>query len=90
MLHMNVETVELFFGTKKEHTSITNKKKIIFTLCCQQGIIKLPYLRKPPQILEKLLFGSGPKCSHFRDKIRSYNSMFSFTSMEEKMDASIN
>ncbi|KAG5610821.1 hypothetical protein H5410_022102, partial [Solanum commersonii] len=37
-----------------------------------------------------MIFTIGPKSSHFREKIRSYNSMFSFTSMGGKVDVSIN
>jgi len=35
-------------------------------------------------------FYVGPKSNHFRDNIRSYNSMFSFTSMGGKVDAFVN
>ncbi|XP_059289718.1 uncharacterized protein LOC132043247 isoform X6 [Lycium ferocissimum] len=67
-----------------------NSKNPIFTMCCQKGKIKLPDLKKPPQVLEQLLFGTGHKSNHFQEKIRSYNSMFSFTSMGGKVDVSVN
>ncbi|XP_060205648.1 uncharacterized protein LOC132633323 isoform X3 [Lycium barbarum] len=36
-----------------------NSKNPIFTMCYQKGKIKLPDLKKPPQVLEQLLFGTG-------------------------------
>lgn len=36
-----------------------NSKKPIFTMCCDRGKIKLPDLKKPPEVLKQLLFGSG-------------------------------
>ncbi|XP_070008699.1 uncharacterized protein [Nicotiana sylvestris] len=60
-----------------------NSKKPIFTMCCDRGKIKLPDLKKPPEVLKQLLFGSGPKSSHFRENIRSYDSIFSFTRGED-------
>nr|XP_009804789.1 PREDICTED: uncharacterized protein LOC104249954 [Nicotiana sylvestris] len=65
-------------------------KKPEFSLCCNHGKILLPKPKEPPTILKQLLFGSGPKSNHFRDNIRSYNSMFSFTSMGGKVDAFVN
>ncbi|KAH0682869.1 hypothetical protein KY289_020621 [Solanum tuberosum] len=52
--------------------------------------IKLPNPKDPPTVLKELLFGSGEKSNHFRENIRTYNSMFSFTSMGGKIDASVN
>lgn len=63
----------------------------IFTLCCQQGKIKFPNPKSPPSFLDYLLDPTkGKKCSSFRENIRAYNSMFSFTSMGAKVDHSIN
>ncbi|KAH0778727.1 hypothetical protein KY290_005154 [Solanum tuberosum] len=66
------------------------KKRLVFTLCCGHGKIKLPNPKDPPTVLKELLFGSGEKSNHFRENIRTYNSMFSFTSMGGKIDASVN
>ncbi|KAH0691484.1 hypothetical protein KY289_018842 [Solanum tuberosum] len=66
------------------------KIKLVFTLCCGKGKIKLPNPKDPPTLLNELLFGSGDKSRHFRENIRNYNSMFSFTSMGGKIDASVN
>lgn len=56
-----------------------------YSLCCCQGKIQLPPLQGPPDILHKLFFESSNKSKHFLDNIRSYNSMFSFTSMGGKI-----
>ncbi|XP_070052773.1 uncharacterized protein [Nicotiana tomentosiformis] len=65
-------------------------KKPVFTLCCGRGKIKLPNPKEPPSILKDLLFGSGAKSKHFRENIRTYNSIFAFTSMGGKVDFSVN
>ncbi|CAH9083783.1 unnamed protein product, partial [Cuscuta epithymum] len=58
--------------------------------CCMQGKIKLPFMKKPPPILENLFLGKDPISKHFLEHIRSYNSMFSFTSMGGKIDSTPN
>ncbi|XP_070006392.1 uncharacterized protein [Nicotiana sylvestris] len=65
-------------------------KKLVFTLCCGRGKIKLPNPKEPPSILKNLLFGSGAKSKYFRENIRTYNSIFAFTSMGGKVDFSVN
>ncbi|CAL9002651.1 unnamed protein product [Prunus brigantina] len=63
----------------------------LFTLCCQEGKIKLPISKPTPPFLENLLDPSkGPKSLLFRENIRAYNSMFAFTSMGAKVDHSVN
>jgi len=32
-------------------------KQVDFSLCCQKGKVQLPLLKKPPQLLQKLLKG---------------------------------
>lgn len=59
--------------------------KPIFTICCQQGRVKLPPIRRPPAFLEYLHANS----STFRLLIRVYNSMLAFTSMGAKIDHSV-
>lgn len=55
-----------------------------------QGKITLPNMKNPPQLLEELLSGDTPKSKHFIKNLRSYNSMFAFTSMGGKIDHSPN
>lgn len=62
----------------------------IFTLCCRNGIVELPFLQDPPQLISDLLFKRHPYSKHFLENIRGYNTMFSFTSMGGKIDTNIN
>ncbi|KAL3656101.1 hypothetical protein CASFOL_000497 [Castilleja foliolosa] len=58
--------------------------------CCQGGKVDLPRLAEPPSFLRDLLHGNSSRSKHFQDNIRSYNSMFCFTSMGGKVDHTIN
>ncbi|MED6108189.1 hypothetical protein PIB30_118793 [Stylosanthes scabra] len=62
----------------------------IFTLCCFKGKIQLPLLQRAPNLLYNLINGSNNKSLHFQKNIRSYNSMFAFTSFGGKVLSSIN
>ncbi|CAN7070325.1 unnamed protein product [Brassica oleracea var. botrytis] len=59
-------------------------KELRFTICCNQGQIKLPPMRQPPPVLEKLL-----QCKQFRETIRVYNALLAFTSIGENIDYSV-
>ncbi|KAL6530588.1 hypothetical protein OROMI_028477 [Orobanche minor] len=73
-----------------ERLTTSSKKNPVYSGCCgRDGKIQLPKLNNPPQSLQ-LLHGDNEKSKHFRDNIRSYNSMFSFTSNGAKIDTSIN
>ena len=61
-----------------------------FGICCKQGKIDLPPLREPPPYLRNLLRSEGQDSVNFKENIRSYNSMFSFTSMGGVVDKEIN
>jgi hypothetical protein len=56
------------------------------SICCKKGKITLPYMREPPMLLRSLFNGTHPKSGHFLMNIRSYNNMFSFTSLGGKID----
>ncbi|WVZ59187.1 hypothetical protein U9M48_009374 [Paspalum notatum var. saurae] len=59
--------------------------------CCKQGRITLPPLKEPPSYLTSLLARDGGKHSaNYQQNIRSYNSMFAFTSMGGIVDKNIN
>jgi len=60
-------------------------KEVQFSLCCQKGKVKLPLLKKPPDLLEALLNGEDHRSKIFLQNTRIYNSMFSFTSIGGKM-----
>ncbi|CAN6886033.1 unnamed protein product, partial [Brassica oleracea] len=55
-----------------------------FTICCNHGKIKISPIRQPPALLEELL-----QSKKFRDTIRVYNFVLSFTSIGMKMDYSV-
>ena len=62
-----------------------------FSLCCMEGKVKLPLLKKAPPLIDELLDPLGSQQSKtFRTLIRSYNAMFAMTSMGGKVDNSIN
>ncbi|XP_052107741.1 uncharacterized protein LOC127740617 isoform X1 [Arachis duranensis] len=61
-----------------------------FGLCCMNGKVVLPLLKRVPQVLEDLHCGDHDQGRHFRKNIRKYNSMFAFTSMAGKVNRSIN
>lgn len=65
--------------------------RVRFHLCCRGGKVQLPLLKDPPPFLAKLLNPNGDILSrYFLKSIRSYNSMFVFTSLGAKIDMSIN
>lgn len=61
-----------------------------FHMCCMHGKIELPPPPKLPEVLLNLLFEEDGQIINFRENIRPYKSMFSFTSMSEEIDASVN
>ncbi|KAG8371620.1 hypothetical protein BUALT_Bualt13G0107200 [Buddleja alternifolia] len=62
-----------------------------FSICCRDGQVQLPLLKKPPELLRRLLdYNGGPSARKFRENIRTLNSMFAFTSMGGSMDNRIN
>ncbi|KAJ1699041.1 hypothetical protein LUZ63_007553 [Rhynchospora breviuscula] len=63
----------------------------VYTLCCREGRVSLPAIEDPPEPLRTLLDPSaGPDSVHFHSAIRTYNSMFAFSSMGVKLDQQIN
>lgn len=69
---------------------VRKTKDVKFSICCQRGNVQLPLLQKPPELLYSLMSGVDRRSRHFRQNIRAYNSMFSFTSIGGKVDSSIN
>lgn len=59
-------------------------------MCCANGKVQLPELKKPPATLLNLLSQSNIYSKHFQQHIRSYNMMFSFTSLGGKIESNIN
>ncbi|KAI3720341.1 hypothetical protein L6452_21257 [Arctium lappa] len=76
-----------------EERTQKNKKTAMpkFMFCCSEGRVQVPLLQQPPKILSDLLgTESGKKGLLFRKEIRTYNSMFAFTSLGARIDSSIN
>jgi hypothetical protein len=57
------------------------------SLCCKKGKITLPPMKEPPPLIRNLFGGIHPKSSNFLSNIRSYNNMFSFTSLGGKIQS---
>lgn len=62
-----------------------------FVLCCIEGKVQLPALKKTSTFFDRLMdYKGGRPSKSFRDNIRIYNSMFQFTSIGGKVDMDIN
>lgn len=82
---------DALFWFKESIAKKSKNNEPLFTLCCQEGKIRLPITKPTPVFLENLLDPSkGQSSLLFRENIRAYNSMFAFTSMGAKIDHSIN
>nr|XP_011463708.1 PREDICTED: uncharacterized protein LOC101292992 [Fragaria vesca subsp. vesca] len=69
----------------------TNNNAPVYTGCCQKGEIRISSSNSTPPFLQQLLDpNNGRQSVLFRENIRVYNSMFSFTSMGAKIDSDIN
>ncbi|XP_045821889.1 uncharacterized protein LOC123914761 [Trifolium pratense] len=63
------------------------KSHLKISLCCKKGNVTLPPMIEPPSLLRNLFNGLHPKSSNFLLNIRSYNNMFSFTSIGGKIES---
>ncbi|XP_061994476.1 uncharacterized protein LOC133712380 isoform X2 [Rosa rugosa] len=78
-----------WFGEANKQSS--SSAPLIYTNCCKKGQIKLEPSKSTPEFLERLLDPNRSSESRlFRENIRIYNSMFSFTSMGATIDQKIN
>nr|XP_028952599.1 uncharacterized protein LOC103405083 [Malus domestica] len=79
------------FWTKESLKQKSKNNEPLYSLCCQQGKVKLPRPMLTPHFLENLLDPTkGQTSLLFRENIRAYNSMFAFTSMGAKVDHTVN
>ncbi|XP_022024880.1 uncharacterized protein LOC110925221 [Helianthus annuus] len=72
---------EMLRGNKK-------RKKTSYSLCCSNGDVELPSPLTPPPLLRHLYKSHTSQSRNFMDNIRAYNMMFSFTSLDGKVDKS--
>ncbi|XP_019160783.1 PREDICTED: uncharacterized protein LOC109157339 [Ipomoea nil] len=77
-----------WFEERKKNYSI--KGSPMFSLCCNNGKIKLQENTLPPEGIFDLFFGTDELSKKFLQNIRTYNNMFCFTSMGGKIDKSLN
>ena len=67
-----------------------NKAKTVvnatYSLCCQDGKVLQPKFKETPLPLNSLLDFTNPTTAKFRDQIRMYNGMFTFTSFGARID----
>ncbi|KAK0589045.1 hypothetical protein LWI29_008903 [Acer saccharum] len=62
-----------------------------YSLCCKDGKIQLPVLKDAPPFLKSILrYNGGNRSTKFKENIRGYNLIFSFTSTGAKVDNTIN
>lgn len=54
-----------------------------------QGQVVLPLLKESPELLWYLINNDDELSRHFRENIRAYNMIFSFTSIGGKVDRSV-
>ncbi|KAL7108697.1 hypothetical protein ACP275_06G128600 [Erythranthe tilingii] len=78
----------MWYGERIDKHRQTSRPK--FGLCCMFGKVQLPKIRDAPPTLNNLVFGIDRRSKHFQEHVRSYNMMFSFTSLGGKVQTSIN
>ncbi|CAH9095008.1 unnamed protein product, partial [Cuscuta europaea] len=78
------------FWFEERIESISSKKNPKYSLCCSHGKVRLACMKEPPLVLCDLIGGGDQRSKHFLENIRSYNSMFAFTSMGGKIECNIN
>jgi hypothetical protein len=69
----------VWYGERTENFQKALLPKV--SICCMKGKISIPLLIEPPRLLQNLFNRVDPRSSAFISNIRSYNNMFSFTSM---------
>jgi len=80
-----------WFQERVKRASVVSQRKIMYNLCCKGGKINLKPYKKPPYILANLLrFDGDIRSKRFLRQIRSYNSLFAFTSLGAAVDRTIN
>jgi hypothetical protein len=80
-----------WYQERVKSASLVSKRKVVYNLCCRSGKINFHPYRKPPAPLADLLrFDADARSKKFLRQIRSYNSLFTFTSLGANIDKTIN
>ena len=81
----------IFWYNERNQRQSQRNREIVYTNCCKNGKIRIPPYRNPPDFLSRLINNrDDPLSRHFLQKIRQYNSLFSFTSMGANIIKDIN
>jgi hypothetical protein len=79
-----------WFQERTKSVSAISKRKILYNLCCRGSKISLGPYKKPPAPLAGFLnFDGDSRSKRFLRQIRSYNSLFAFTSLGVAVDKTI-
>ena len=62
----------------------------LFGMCCGDGTIELPAPAPAPEPLQQFFSATTPEAQNFHENIHQYNSALSFTSLEARVDDSVN
>lgn len=84
----NVPRMELPPPTFCRHCHAKLFYKESKNLCCNNGKVIIPGIPTPPELFD-LFTQQGSQGRHFRQNVRAYNHVFSFTSMGVTLDESI-
>jgi hypothetical protein len=89
---MSAHIVVLLFGSKRELKALQiYRREIVYNLCCRSNKISLEHYKRPPAPLADLIrFDGDARSKRFLRQIRSYNSLFAFTSLGASVDKTIN
>ena len=80
-----------WYQERVKSASAAATRKIVYNLCCRGGKINFKPYKKPPTSLADLLrFDGDARSKKFLRQIRSYNSLFAFTSLGATVDRTIN
>ncbi|XP_057746826.1 uncharacterized protein LOC130966082 [Arachis stenosperma] len=84
------ETLDVWMWSGERLAKSKQSPQPKFSLCCMEGKIELPLLSVPPNELIQLHTVGDQRSIRFLKNIRTFNSMFCFTSMAEKIDRGVN
>ena len=61
------------------------KKTKKYMVCCDNGILKFPFIKPPEELIHHLYTGNSSKPKLFQKNIRKYNTALSFASVSSKI-----